>query len=355
MSIGLYIHVPFCASKCAYCDFYSRVRRDQLPDYHAALKREISGWKEKGVKADTLFFGGGTPSLLTPEQIDELIVLCREVFSLEGEITMEANPDTVTPESLRGYRAAGVNRLSFGVQSAIDSELKLLGRKHTFADAERAVYAARDAGFDNLTLDLMLGIPEQTADSLQMTLERIMSLRPEHLSCYLLKIEEGTVFYKRQMGSLCADEDTTADFYLAVCDHLKKLGYRHYEISNFALPGYESRHNLKYWRCEDYLGFGPAAHSCFGGRRFYHPADLAAYISGSAPVDDGPSGSAEEKLMLALRLEEGAGPLPGYDWEALRKRCAPYLKAGLMTEKDDRLSFTEEGFLLSNSLLAEIL
>ena len=355
MSIGLYIHVPFCASKCAYCDFYSRVRRDQLPDYLTALKREISGWKDKGVTADSLFFGGGTPSLLTPEQIGELITLCREIFALEGEITMEANPDTVTAESLKGYRGAGVNRLSFGVQSAIDPELKLLGRKHTFADAERAVAAAREAGFDDLSLDLMLGIPEQTSESLQLTLDRITALKPEHLSCYLLKIEEGTVFFKRHMETLCADEDTTADFYLAVCERLKKLGYRHYEISNFALEGHESRHNLKYWRCEDYLGFGPAAHSCFGGRRFYHPADLASYISGSGLVDDGPSGSAEEKLMLALRLEEGAAPLPDYDWAAFRKRCAPYLKAGLMAEKGDRLAFTEEGFLLSNTLLAEIL
>lgn len=355
MSIGLYIHVPFCASKCAYCDFYSRVRRDQLPDYLSALKREIESWQDKGVTADTLFFGGGTPSLLAPEQIGELVALCREIFALDGEITMEANPDTVTAESLKGYRAAGVSRLSFGVQSAVDSELKLLGRKHTFADAVRAVRAAREAGFDNLTLDLMLGIPEQNASSLQTTLEKITALRPEHLSCYLLKIEEGTPFFKRHMEKLCADEDETADFYLTVCHYLRKLGYHHYEISNFALPGYESRHNLKYWRCEDYLGFGPAAHSCFGGRRFYHPADLAAYIAGGEPVDDGPSGSPEEKLMLALRLDEGAAPLQDYDWGGFMKRCAPFIRAGLMTERDGRIALTEDGFLLSNSILAQIL
>ena len=355
MSIGLYIHVTFCASKCAYCDFYSRVRRDQMPDYLAALRGELESWRGKGVTADTLFFGGGTPSLLPPEEVGGLISLCREIFSLEGEITMEANPDTVTAETLKGFRKAGVNRLSFGVQTAIDSELKLLGRKHTFAQAEQAVRDARAAGFDNLTLDLMLGIPEQTADSLAQTLDRITALRPEHLSCYLLKIEEGTVFYKRHMETLCADEDETADFYLTVADRLTALGYRHYEISNFALPGYESRHNLKYWRCEDYLGFGPAAHSCFGGRRFYHPADLAAYISDSTPADDGPSGSPEERLMLALRLDEGAAPVDGYDWESFRKRCAPYLRAGLMAENDGRIRLTRQGFLLSNSILAEIL
>lgn len=357
MSIGLYIHVPFCASKCAYCDFYSRVRRDQLPDYLTALYSEIESWRGKGVMADTLFLGGGTPSLLSPEQISELTALCREVFSLEGEITMEANPDTVTSETLNGYRKAGVNRLSFGVQSAIDSELKLLGRKHTFAQAEQAVRDARAVGFDNLTLDLMLGIPGQTAQSLQTTLERVTALEPEHLSCYLLKIEEGTPFFKRHMETLCADEDETADFYLTVAHYLKERGYRHYEISNFALPGYESRHNLKYWRCQDYLGFGPAAHSCFNGKRFYHPADLAAYIAGRTPVEDGPSGSAEERIMLALRLDEGISPddLPDYDWNAFRKRCAPYLRAGLMEENGSAVRFTEEGFLLSNSLLAEIL
>lgn len=357
MSIGLYIHVPFCASKCAYCDFYSRVRRDRLPDYLAVLKREIGSYRDRGITADTLFFGGGTPSLLEPEQIAELISLCREVFALDGEITMEANPDTVTPARLRDFREAGVNRLSFGVQSAVDTELKLLGRKHTFAQAEEAVRAAREAGFDNLTLDLMLGIPEQTASSLQTTLERITALRPEHLSCYLLKIEENTPFFRRHMEQLCADEDETADFYLTVSHYLRKLGYRHYEISNFALPGYESRHNLKYWRCEDYLGFGPAAHSCFGGRRFYHPADLERYITGSPPEDDGPSGSPEERIMLALRLDEGIVPeeLPGCDAAALRRRCAPFLKAGLMTGEGGRLALTEEGFLLSNSILAQIL
>lgn len=358
---GLYIHVPFCAAKCGYCDFYSRVRRDQLPEYLAALKREIQGWRGWGVQADSLFFGGGTPSLLSPEQIGELIDLCRAVFSLWGEITLEANPDTVTPESLLGLRRAGVNRISFGVQSAVDSELKLLGRKHDFKTAVQAVGAARKAGFDNVSLDVMLGIPDQTEKSLLQTLDAVTALSPEHLSCYLLKIEEGTPFARRGMAVRCADEDAAADFYLTTVRYLKEKGYIHYEISNFARPGFESRHNLKYWRCQDYLGFGPAAHSCFGGRRFFHPADLSAYIAsdGENRVQDGPSGAPEERLMLGLRLAEGVSPkdLPAsFDWTAFSRRCQPYLLGGFMAETAaGGLRLTEEGFLLSNRILAEIL
>lgn len=356
---GLYIHVPFCASKCGYCDFYSKVRRDLMPEYLAALRTEIEGFRGKGVTADSLFFGGGTPSLLSPEDVGTLLSLCREVFSLEGEITLEANPDSVSLETLGGYRRAGVNRLSFGVQSALDQELKALGRKHRFSDAAAAVQSARQAGFENISLDLMLGIPHQTAESLRVTLEEMTALRPEHLSCYLLKIEEGTPFARRHMETLCAGEDETADFYLMTASYLKEAGYRHYEISNFAKPGFESAHNLKYWRCEDYLGFGPAAHSCFGGRRFFHPADLEEYLSANGKVrDDGPAGAPEEKLMLALRLDEGAcaGMLPpSFDWGAFRRRCQPYINAGLMEERQGALRLTERGFLLSNSLLAEIL
>lgn len=358
--IGLYIHVPFCASRCGYCDFYARVRRDQLQDYLKTLKGEIGRWRGSGLRADSLFFGGGTPSLLPPEEIGGLVRLCREVFDLEGEITLEANPDTVTAESLAALRRGGVNRLSFGVQSAVEEELRLLGRKHSFRQAALAVEQARQAGFDNLSLDIMTGIPQQTMDSLLLTLERITALQPEHLSCYLLKIEEGTPFARRHMEQLCADEDTAAEFYLTLCRYLREKGYAHYEISNFARPGFESRHNLKYWRCEDYLGFGPAAHSCQGGERRYHPADLSSYLEsgGQDLCGDGPSGSPEERIMLALRLSEGISPaaLPlSFDWAGFSRKCAPYLKAGFMEKTADGLRLTEQGFLLSNSLLAEIL
>lgn len=355
---GLYIHVPFCRSKCGYCDFYSRVRQDQMALYLQALSAELESWRGKGVLADSLFFGGGTPSLLPAEEVASLIECCRSVFALEGEITLEANPDTVTPESLLQFRQAGVNRLSFGVQSAVERELKALGRRHTFARAAEAVSWARQAGFENISLDLMLGIPYQTVGTLGETLDAMLALRPEHLSCYLLKIEKGTPFAHRQMERYCADGDEAAGLYLQTCQQLRQAGYQHYEISNFCLPGFESRHNLKYWRCEDYLGFGPAAHSCFGGKRFYHPADLSRYLSGEAPIEDGPAGDDSERIMLGLRLAEGisAGDLtPAFDWAGLCKKCLPYIKAGLMAQTGDRLFLTEEGFLVSNSLLSEIL
>ena len=361
--IGLYIHVPFCASKCGYCDFYSRVRPDLIAPYIAALKEELRRWEGRGLQADTLFFGGGTPSLLPPREVGALISLCRRIFSLgaEAEVTLEANPDTVSLESLAGYRRAGVNRLSMGMQSAVAKELRLLARSHSPEAVKLAVGAAREAGFDNLSLDLMLGLPRQTMDSLKYSLEAATALNPEHLPCYILKIEKNTAFNRRLMQRYCPSDDLTADFYLAVSHFLQEHGYAHYEISNFAQPGRESLHNLKYWRSEDYLGFGPAAHSCFAGQRFFHPADVVQYINtkGQDRIADGPAGSAEERLMLALRLAEGVCPqnLPdSFDWADFISRCAPYEKGGLMARTDaGGIRLTERGFLLSNSILANLL
>lgn len=361
--IGLYIHVPFCASKCGYCDFYSRVRPDLVEPYVAALKEELQRWTGRGIQADTLFFGGGTPSLLPPKEISALINLCRQVFMLEpgAEITLEANPDTVSLESLAGYRKAGINRLSMGMQSAVAKELRLMARSHRPEAVKLAVRSAREAGFDNLSLDLMLGVPRQTPESLMVSLQAAAAMKPEHISCYILKIEKNTAFSRRLMESRCPSDDQTADLYLAACRFWAELGYNHYEISNFALPGRESLHNLKYWRGQDYLGFGPAAHSCFAGRRFFHPADVVQYINtmGRDRIDDGPAGSAEERLMLALRLSEGANReiLPeSFDWEDFIRRCAPYEEAGLMARTETGgIRLTEQGFLVSNTVLANLL
>ena len=367
---GIYIHVPFCASKCGYCDFYSRVRQDQKAGYLAALGEEIRGYKGQGIPVDTIFFGGGTPSVLSPDEIGGILAALRESFTLlpEGEWTMEANPETVSPGYLQAVRALGINRLSYGIQSGVDRELRALGRKHTFARAAEAVKEAREAGIKNLSLDLMLGIPYQTADSLRETLDKILALHPNHLSCYLLKIEPGTPFARRHAETDCPSDDEAADFYLTVCETLRAAGFTHYEISNFARPGYESRHNLKYWRDTPYIGFGPAAHSCFGGKRFYNPADLALYIEKggrvSAVEDDGSCGGYTERLMLGLRLAGGVS-LPEIaaldlaftpeEQAAFASRCAPYIRAGLMERKDGRIAITEKGMLVSNGLLAEIL
>lgn len=368
--IGLYIHVPFCASKCAYCDFYSRVRQDQKAAYLDALCAEIRSYAPQKLTADSIFFGGGTPSILRPEELRQILTTIRETFSLtdDAEITMEANPETVDISYLFAVRKIGVNRLSYGVQSAIQKELSALGRRHTFPRAIQAVQDARSAGFHNISLDLMLGIPYQTMETLQETLREILALEPEHLSCYLLKIEEGTPFYRRHAEILCASEDDTADFYLETCQTLRAQGYRHYEISNFAREGFESRHNLKYWRDEPYLGFGPAAHSCINGRRFYNPPDLDAYIAAEGlcarSETNQPAGRAAERLMLGLRLAEGVDLSkigrqdPAFS-EALQAeflaRCARFRKAGLLVLDGNKVALTENGMLVSNTLLCEIL
>ncbi len=368
--IGVYIHVPFCASKCAYCDFYSRVRQDQKEAYILALCKDIRSWKERGLRTGTLFFGGGTPSLLTEKDFTRIFEALEESLPIlsGAEVTLEANPETVTADFLSALRRIGFNRISFGVQSAVDKELHALGRRHTFDRAKKAFYDAGAAGFENISLDLMLGIPYQTAGSLEETLKKITELHPAHLSYYLLKIEEGTPFYFRHAEKNCVSDDETADFYLRVCRKLEESGYIHYEISNFSLPGYESRHNLKYWRDEPYLGFGPAAHSCLDGRRFFNLPDLDAYIRADRSCvraeDDSPAQDAFERLMLGLRLREGVDLSQiacldaSFDAEKQRfflKKAELFLKNGLMGFSDGRFFLTERGMLVSNILLAELL
>jgi len=243
----------------------------------------------------------------------------------------------------------------------VDYELNLLGRRHDRETAERAVQAAREAGFTNISLDLMLGIPDQTEETLMETLRRITAVRPEHISAYLLKIEADTPFDRAEIRSRCADEDVSADRYLTVSSYLKEAGYDHYEISNFALPGFESRHNSRYWRCGEYLGFGPAAHSFFMGRRSYHPPKLSDYIrsGGENRIDDGAGGDPEERLMLGLRLREGITPAQcGFslqEGDKLLKKARPLEQAGLLTVTEDRIALTADGFLLSNSIIATLL
>lgn len=368
--IGVYIHVPFCASKCAYCDFYSRVRQDQKEGYLETVLKEIHLYKDQKLKTGSLFFGGGTPSLLTSSDFQSTFSALEETMPIlsGAEITLEANPETVTLESLTTLREIGFNRISFGIQSAVDRELKALGRRHTFSRAEEAVCSAREAGFENISVDLMLGIPFQTRESLDYTIERILFLRPEHISCYLLKIEEGTPFYHRHAEKDCASDDETADFYLHVCETLRNAGYQHYEISNFALPGFYSRHNLKYWHDEDYLGLGPAAHSCLNRKRFFNPPDLACYIDKngncSESEDDAPAQDAYERLMLGLRLNEGVdldriGQFdPGFDEkkkDELLRKTVPFAKAGLIETNGKKIRLTEKGMLVSNGILVELL
>lgn len=359
-SIGIYIHIPFCRSKCGYCDFYSLTREDLRETYVKRVTEEILTYQGKGITANTLFIGGGTPSLLTVPEVEKLVAVCQKVFSLSGEITMEANPDSVSPEYLIGIRKCGINRISFGAQSGVERELKALGRRHNVAQIEKAVYWAREAGFYNLSLDIMLGIPYQTTDSLTATLSFMLGLQPEHLSCYLLKIEEGTPFANMQIENLCADEDRVADFYLQTVQTLQNNGYPQYEISNFSKVGYHSQHNLKYWQCEEYLGFGAAAHSFWKGKRFYHSSSVENYLSFTdyAVIPDGEGGGVEEQIFLRLRLSEGLdlSSLPNEEWgNRILQQSEKYRAKGLMKLNGQSLSFTPKGFLVSNRILAEFL
>lgn len=360
MAIGLYYHIPFCGAKCRYCDFYSRGGQRAVPEeYVAALLREwqrFSAQVQPAVR--TVYFGGGTPSLLTPGQVGRLIDAAAPAAG--AEITLEANPDTVTAESLRGYRAAGVNRISFGVQSARDEQLRALGRLHTAAAARHAFALARDAGFENISGDIMLALPHYSNEEFDETLALIAEGGATHVSAYLLKIEPGSAFGRKPPQGL-PDADAAADFYLYAVERLAQAGYAQYEISNFARPGYEGRHNTLYWDCEDYLGLGPAAHSCMEGRRFYYPNDTSAFVAGeSSPIPDGGCG-AEDYLMLQLRLRRGLRLAEYY-----ARGGVPFTPAQLAFIRQlcthdyarfdgETLALTPAGLLVQNSILVQLL
>ena len=363
---GVYIHVPFCDGKCPYCDFYSLRGTDDLMDrYVAALKKTLFQWTEQHGReqADTVYFGGGTPSLLGAERLAALLTAVQNCFDLAGdaEITLEANPVSVDETFFRAVRGAGFNRLSMGMQSGNEDELRFLGRKHTLQDVETAVQGARKAGFDNLSLDLMLGLPGGNEEKLKNSIDFADRLGADHISAYLLKIEPGTPFAAQKIT--VPEDDEAADQYLFCVNELGKLGYSQYEISNFAKPGRESRHNLVYWHGEEYLGFGPGAHSFYQGKRFFYPRDLEGFLAGNPPRDDGEGGSFSEYAMLNLRLTEGLQREKciakfGSSGQALfdqilknTKKCPP----GLVRADSDSISFTPEGFLVSNALLLQLL
>ncbi|MCI6640408.1 MAG: radical SAM family heme chaperone HemW [Pygmaiobacter massiliensis] len=361
MAFGVYLHIPYCRQKCRYCDFYSLGQSHCVPDaYIQALLDQLSQFSNcdcSRLRPDTVYFGGGTPSLLTPSQTARLLdALCPVPGA---EITLEANPDTVTVQQLSGYRAAGINRLSFGVQSASNPQLIQLGRIHTAQKAKQALQMAAQAGFQNISGDIMLALPGYSYREFDDTLQLLLEGNVTHISCYLLKIEPGTPFAKKPPPDL-PDEDAAADFYLYAVQQLDRHGFHQYEISNFAVPGFESRHNLIYWEMGDYLGLGAAAYSCMGGQRFHVPADLSAFLAGRAAfVEDGPA-DAQEYIMLQLRLAHGLH-LPtlkkrwGITWSSAQFNKLTLLeKAGLCRLSDDRLILTPKGFLVQNSILTEL-
>ncbi|HHV51053.1 MAG TPA: radical SAM family heme chaperone HemW [Clostridiales bacterium] len=375
--IGLYIHVPFCLSKCPYCDFYSVTSPDgeALDGYADAVIRSLARWHEEmpGVAADTLYFGGGTPSALGGERIARIIDAAAGYFGLKNaEITMETNPGDNLRQVFTSFAAAGGNRVSIGVQSINQEQLKILGRRHTPEDATAAVSAAKAAGIENVSIDFILGIPclnpeemEGQAKGIVESASYALRLGVKHISAYILKIEENTPFYSRRDSLLLPDEDMTATIYLTACETFDLLGFKQYEISNFAIPGYESRHNLKYWNCDPYLGIGPSAYSYIDGRRFYYPSDIKAFMEGCSPVSEGgeeiiQNSSGQEYIMLRLRLSEGVTnegymerfgtPLPRELYERAAK-----LPSGLLVADSKGIRLTKYGFLLSNAIISHLL
>ena len=372
--LGIYIHIPFCRSKCDYCDFYSLAgREDQMDRYQKALLAHLKETAPlaQGYPVDSIYFGGGTPSYYGAKRIKELLAHLSKLFQVEkdAEITVECNPDSVDLKSLRILRKAGVNRLSMGMQSAQEEELRAIHRIHTPQQTNQAVEAARKAKFTNLSLDLIYGLPGQTMESWKATVEHALSLIPQHLSCYGLKVEEGTPLARRVAeGEVLPDDDQQADLYLWTVGRLERAGLPQYEISNFAKPGYESRHNLRYWLTRPYIGFGPGAHSDFGGRRYSFVRDLDAYIRGVLEGGDIIDSSelipqrerCGEYLMLRLRTVRGVDGREYrhtyfMDFAPLEARLREFAAQGWAEEADGRWRLTPKGFLVSNQLIGDLL
>ncbi|MCI8611210.1 MAG: radical SAM family heme chaperone HemW [Clostridiales bacterium] len=376
--LGIYVHVPFCRSKCAYCDFYSFAPGDDTiyERYVNALLSHMEYYKSAVSQRtpDSVYIGGGTPTALPEEQLLRLIRGVRHAFHLakNTEFSVEVNPATVTYKTLVRMRRAGVNRISIGLQSAHAGELQALSRIHSRGEFEQCFRDARRAKIENISVDLMFGIPRQTQESLLGSVDYVTRLHPEHVSLYNLKIEPGTPFYKLRHQLPLPDEDMEFDMYRAACAMLEKRGYKQYEISNFARPGKMCKHNLKYWNCEEYLGLGPSAHSYFNGTRFSFVPNVQAYIKGIEHIqnDIGITVSSEEikgkarmgeYIMLKFRLSDGL-PLGefqrtfGSDFLELYGAKLPfYLKKGYMVRRGDNIALTHAGMFVSNYILSDIL
>ncbi len=366
-SLGVYVHIPFCVSKCRYCDFcsFSGKSGQEMDSYVDELCRRIKSFDRAcGYSVDTLYFGGGTPSLMSARNIERVLSAVRFSFDVDSraEITLECNPATASRQFFCDVRSLGVNRLSIGLQSAVDHELALLGRIHTVSDFVKTYNDARKAGFDNISADLMYGIPDQTQGTLEYSVRFLAELAPEHISAYGLTVEDGTYFARHASELSVADADGQYDMYMLMSNILASLGYEKYEISNFAKRGRESRHNLRYWNCEEYLGFGVAAHSYFDGVRYGNSRDISAFIAGEDIVEESTPISEDERraehVMLRLRLAKGVNVR---EYSRLFGRDFPmdtvekYVKSGFMCLDGESLYFTDRGFFVSNTIISEIL
>lgn len=363
--ISVYVHIPFCERKCGYCSFYSAPSDEQTrAAYAKALCRSIGSYRTMHHECPSVYFGGGTPTVMESESLIMVLDKIGEVFDLDddAELTIEANPGTVDLKKLTELREAGFNRISFGVQSLVDEELSALGRIHTAADALAAVNDAVKAGFDNISCDMMIGIPKQTSGSMIYTADRLSELPVSHISAYMLSVEKGTPFYETGVEP---DDELQANMYLDLCERLEKKGFDHYEISNFARNGKVSRHNTRYWKGESYLGFGPCAHSYCDDERRSCDDSTDQYIKQSVQrdtVNELFPDKLEEYIMLGLRLSEGIffNGLRIYGAseetiESIRKKALELSAYGICTVTDTGIALTEAGFLASNAVIGEFI
>ncbi len=372
--LGIYIHIPFCKSRCEYCDFYSNGGEKEprlVDDYMQALSDHMreTGKLAPDYVVDTIYFGGGTPSYFGAENLDKILDEVHRSFHLDEnpEITLEANPDSLNEKSLKRLLKAGFNRLSIGVQSDNDEVLAKLGRPHTFGQAKVAMETARRVGFANISLDLMYGLPDQSLEDWLLTVENIAAMRPEHISCYALKIEEGTPMWSYRDRLNIPNDEQQLRMYLMASQYLRERGYEHYEISNFAKKGLASQHNMKYWTGGEYIGFGPSGASDFGGKRYTNMSDIKGYIEGIAKHGQvlsecesiPPRARAGEYLMLRLRTNQGIDPreyerkflLSFRPLEKFLERCAAN---GYAEYADGRWVLTERGWFISNPIIIQL-
>ena len=360
MAAGLYIHIPFCFSKCPYCDFYSTKYTPTAAD---AFAEKLGGQMQDYTGSfDTVYFGGGTPSILEPQVLTGILQAVRDHFAIDpaAEITVECNPSKDLTGDMEQYAAAGINRVSIGMQSAVDRERFALGRRAGSGEVARTVAAAKAAGITNISLDVMLGTPKQTPDSLEETFAFIARMQVTHISAYLLKIEPGTPFDRLQTKLALPEEDTVCQMYLQTVERLGQLGFAQYEISNFARPGHEGRHNLLYWNCEPYRGIGPAAHSCVDNVRRFWPGDVRGFIDGTIHEEIEGDCTAEDYLLMQLRLTRGLD-LEEYArrgghfttaQQAFMRQCVTH---GYAVWEGSSFRLTPAGMVVQNAILTELI
>ncbi len=362
--IGVYIHIPFCRKRCAYCDFYSAViHKDMVSRYIKQLKNEIYRWGGQLCRpADTVYFGGGTPSVLSAEELCDLLYCVKEAFGISSnaEITVEINPEGIDERFLSTLKKGGFNRLSIGIQSLDDNTLSLLGRGHSANEAVNTFTQARKVGFDNISVDLMCALPSEKTDSAIDSAKKIITLSPEHISCYMLILEDKTVFSAKKEQLSFPDEEAVEDEYLMLSQLFCENGYTHYEISNFSKEGKQSRHNTKYWKSQEYIGIGPSAYSFVDGQRFHYENDLKGFMGGTKTVSDGQGGDLIEYLMLSLRLSDGISEESIKEKFGKKFSKAFYEKARIFEKQklakfsDGHFGLTANGMLLSNAIICEM-